>query len=106
MGLGRFLTGTTLAVGVGLAAYLTLTKQDPLTWGKNVKQQAQHTAAQIDDIRQAKDRVAQRATGLTAALTAAQPVLDDIQTDVDKFAFKIAPRVSAIQEILDEHAGE
>ncbi|WP_125581785.1 hypothetical protein [Levilactobacillus cerevisiae] len=106
MGLGRFLTGTTLAVGVGLVAYLTLTKQDPVTWGNHVKQQARHTATQVDNVRRAKDNLTQSSNRLTAALTAAQPVLDDIQTEVDKFAFKTAPRLSAIQEILDQENDE
>lgn len=101
MGLGRFLAGTTLGVGVGLVAYLTLTEQDPVTWGTHVKQQITHTAKQLTDVRDAKNDVTQKAAKLSTALTAAQPVLDDIQTEVDKFAFKTAPRLSAIQEVLD-----
>ncbi|MFC6290070.1 hypothetical protein [Levilactobacillus angrenensis] len=101
MGLGRFLAGTTLGVGVGLVAYLTLTKQDPVTWGNHVKQQVTHTTQQLTDVRDAKDNLTQNAAKLSAAVTAAQPVLDDIQTEVDKFAFKAAPHLSAIQEVLD-----
>ncbi|WP_225426330.1 hypothetical protein [Levilactobacillus brevis] len=33
MGIGRFIMGTTLAAGAGLAAYLVATQQDPRTWG-------------------------------------------------------------------------
>lgn len=106
MGLGRFLAGTALATGIGLAAYLTLTKQDPVTWGHHVKQQVQATATQLDEIRQAKNQVSQSTLRLTAAIEAAQPVLNDVQTEVDKFAFKAAPHLSAIQEVLDRQTGE
>lgn len=106
MGIGRFLAGTTLAAGVGLVTYLALTKQDPVTWGNHLKQQAQHTADQVNDVRQAKDNLSKRTAQLSAALTAAEPVLADIQTDVNKFAFKAAPRISAIQEILDQQDAE
>ncbi|MFC6206051.1 hypothetical protein [Levilactobacillus tongjiangensis] len=100
MGIGRFLTGATLATGVGLAAYLTLTKQDPLTWGKGVRAQTQHTAQKIDDLRGAKNQLTHNVAKLSQAVTDAQPTLDEIQAAVDKFAFKIAPRVAAIEETL------
>lgn len=100
MGIGRFLTGATLATGVGLAAYLTLTKQDPLTWSKGVRAQAKHTAQKVDDLRGAKDQLTRNVAKLSQAVTDAQPTLDDIQVAVDKFGFKVAPRVAAIEETL------
>ncbi|WP_143463969.1 hypothetical protein [Levilactobacillus enshiensis] len=100
MQIGRFLAGSVLAVGVGLAAYLTLTKQDPLTWGKNVGEQAKHTAAKIDDVKDAKANLTQSTQRLTTAIDAAMPVFDDLQSDIEKFTFKIAPRVEKIEETV------
>ncbi|NLR31918.1 hypothetical protein [Levilactobacillus tujiorum] len=100
MGIGKFLTGVTLATGVGLAAYFTLTKQDPRTWAKHISQQAQTTVDQVDDIKVAKDRLADKAQALNTAVTAATPVIDDIQSQVEKFAFKVAPRVDIIEETV------
>jgi len=100
MQIGRFLAGSVLAAGVGLAAYLTLTKQDPITWGKAVGEQAKHTAAKIDDVKDAKDNLTQSTQRLTTAIDAAMPVLDDIQTDIEKFTFKIDPSVEKIEETV------
>ncbi|MFC6260771.1 hypothetical protein [Levilactobacillus fujinensis] len=100
MKIGRFLVGSALAVGVGLAAYLTLTKQDPVTWSRHVGEQAKHTAAKFDDVKDAKDNLTQSTQRLTTTIDAAMPVLDDIQTDIEKFTFKIAPRVEKIEETV------
>jgi len=100
MGIGRFIMGTTLAAGVGLAAYLVATQQDPRTWGQHVKHQVRETSDQITAIRQSTDRVSASTQQLTAAITAVEPVLADIQGAVDKFTFKIAPRVANIEEIV------
>ncbi|HIW71928.1 MAG TPA: hypothetical protein H9875_04795 [Candidatus Levilactobacillus faecigallinarum] len=101
MGIGRFLTGVSVAAGVSLAAYLVLTQQDPLTWGRNLKHQAQRTTQQLDDIRQAKDKVAANALKLSQAIEDGTQTLNAIQTQIDKFEFKVAPRVAVIQETLD-----
>lgn len=100
MGIGRFIMGTTLAAGVGLAAYLVATQQDPRTWGQHVKHQVRETSDQITAIRQSTDRVSASTQQLTAAITVVEPVLADIQGAVDKFTFKIAPRVANIEEIV------
>lgn len=101
MGIGRLILGTGLAAGVGFATYLTLTHQDPVTWGHNVKRQAQQTSAQLEAIRQAKDRVATNAQKLSDAIEDGTQTLNAIQTQVDKFQFKVAPRLAAIEETLD-----
>ncbi|NLR09913.1 MULTISPECIES: hypothetical protein [Lactobacillaceae] len=100
MGIGKFLTGVTLATGVGLAAYFTLTKQDPRTWVKQVRAQVKTTADQVDDVKNAKDRLTAKAQALNDAVTAATPAIEDIQSDVEKFAFKIAPRVEVIEDTV------
>ncbi|GEO70265.1 hypothetical protein [Levilactobacillus acidifarinae] len=100
MGLGRFVAGVSLAAGVGLATYLTLTQQDPLTWGKKVQRSVQQTAQQLDDVRQAKDQVATNAQQLATALEDGTQTLNAIQTQIDKFQFKVAPRVAVIEETL------
>ncbi|WP_261810760.1 hypothetical protein [Levilactobacillus humaensis] len=101
MGISRFIGGLTLATGVGLAAYLTLTKQDPITWAKHLKDQAQHTATKVSEAQSAQERLTQSVQKLGAAVDASTPALEDIQKDIEKFQFKIAPRVAVIQETLD-----
>lgn len=100
MGIGKFLTGVTLATGVGLAAYFTLTKQDPRTWAKQVGQQVQDTADQVSDIKTAKDNLTDKTQALSAAVTAATPAIEDIQEAVEKFSFKVAPRVEIIEKTV------
>ena len=41
-----------------------------------------------------------RIQALNTAVTAATPAIEDIQSDVEKFAFKIAPRVEEIQDTV------
>jgi len=98
MGIGKFLTGVTLATGVGLAAYFTLTKQDPRVWAKRVSAQVKETADQVDDIKVAKDNLTDKVQALNTAVDAATPVITDIQNQVDKFAFKVAPHVAVIED--------
>lgn len=100
MGIGKFLTGVTLATGVGLAAYFTLTKQDPRTWAKQLSAQAKATMDQVDDVKTAKDNLTDKVQALSAAVTTATPAIEDIQSDVEKFAFKIAPRVEVIEDTV------
>lgn len=101
MGISRFIGGLTLATGVGLAAYLTLTKQDPITWAKHLKAQAQHTATKVSEAQNAQERLTDSVQKLGAAVEASAPALEDIQHDIEKFQFKIAPRVAVIQETLN-----
>lgn len=101
MKIGRLIAGTTVAVTTGIAAYLALTRQDPITWGRQVKHQAQVTAQQLDDIRTAKEHVAANAQKLSQAIDDGTQTLNAIQTQVDKFEFKIAPRLAEIQKTLD-----
>lgn len=100
MGFGKFLTGITLATGVGLAAYFTLAKQDPRVWAKQLGDQIKDTANKADDVKTAKDDVTAKIQALNTAVTAATPAIEDIQSDVEKFAFKIAPRVEEIQDTV------
>lgn len=101
MGIGRFVAGVTVAASVGLATYLALTQQDPLTWGRQVKRQATHTAQQLDNVKTAQDRVASDAQKLAQAIEDGTQTLNTIQTQIDKFQFKVAPRVAKIEETLD-----
>jgi len=101
MKIGRFLLGTGLAAGVSLAAYLTLTHQDPVALGHQVKRQAQKTAHQIGDINQARENVTTNAQKLSQAIEDGTQTLNAIQTQIDKFQFKVAPRVAAIEETLN-----
>lgn len=100
MGLGRLMAGTGLAAGVGLATYLTLTHQDPLTWYQTLKHSTQQTTQQLADIRRAKARVATNAQRLSSALEDGTQTLNAIQTQIDQFQFKIAPRLSTIEDTL------
>ena len=101
MRLSHLITGTALAAGVGLATYLTISKQDPLTWGRHVKQQAKLTTNNISNVKDAKEQLGQSARNLATAIEDAQPALDEIQSAVDKFSFKIAPRLEVIESTLD-----
>jgi len=100
MGFGKFLTGVTLATGVGLAAYFTLTKQDPRVWAQQLGDQIKDTVDKVDDVKTAKDNVTTKVAALDAAVTTATPAIEDIQSDVEKFAFKIGPRVEEIQDTV------
>lgn len=95
------MAGTGLAAGVGLATYLTLTHQDPLTWYQTLKQSTQQTTQQLTDIRRAKARVATNAQKLTRAIEDGTQTLNAIQTQLDQFQFKVAPRLQTIEATLD-----
>lgn len=102
MRLSHLITGTVLAAGVGLATYLTISKQDPLTWGRHVKQQVKLTTKNINTVKDAKEQLNQSARNLATAIEDAQPAFDEIQSAVDKFSFKIAPRLETIESTLDQ----
>lgn len=100
MSVGRFVAGVGLAAGLGLATYLTVTKQDPRTWGHKVKHSVTQTKADLTDVKHAKDRVSSNVTKLTSALEDGTQALTTIQHQIEQFQFKIAPRVAAIEETV------
>lgn len=101
MKLGQTLLGLGLATAVGSVAYFKLTNQDPVTWGRRVKATADQTVQQLNDIQTARTRVATNVTKLATAVNDGTATLTDIQKAVDKFQFKIAPRVASLEKAVN-----
>ncbi|PWG01050.1 hypothetical protein [Levilactobacillus bambusae] len=106
MGLKNFAERSIVTAGIGLAFHLIQTRQNPIDWGKEKVNDVRVKVDQYQEFQASRRAVQHNLTKLQEAIQNAQPVITDIQTDINKFEFKIQPRVAKLNDAINRLNGQ
>jgi len=93
----KFMRNTLISLGLGAAAYMLINRKSPQAMYRDAKSYVQDVLDAADDLQTARESFSDAQSNLTVQLAHAAKVVDEIQTEVDKFQFKIEPHVKIMQ---------
>ncbi|RRK10223.1 hypothetical protein D1831_08660 [Lactiplantibacillus garii] len=99
--MAKFIRNGLIGIGLSAAAYMLINQKTPKDVYHDVKSYVQEVLDAADDLQTAREDFSDATSNLGVQLQHAAEVFDDIQTDIDKFQFKIEPHVALLQKHAD-----
>ncbi|MFC6180847.1 hypothetical protein [Lactiplantibacillus daowaiensis] len=99
--MAKFIRNTMIGLGLSAAAYMIINRKTPKTMYLDAKSYVQDVLDAADDLQSAREEFSDAQSDLSVQMVKAAKVVDDIQTEVDKFQFKLEPHLAIIQKHAD-----
>ncbi|CAJ1227392.1 hypothetical protein [Lactiplantibacillus xiangfangensis] len=99
--MAKFIRNGLIGIGLSAAAYMLINRKTPKDVYHDVKSYVQDVMDAADDLQTAREDFGDATSNLNVELQHAAEVFDDIQTDIDKFQFKIEPHVALLKKHAD-----
>ncbi|MFC6164708.1 MULTISPECIES: hypothetical protein [Lactiplantibacillus] len=93
----KFMRKTLIGLGLSAAAYMIINRKTPQAMYHDAKSYVQDVLDAADDLQTAREDFSDAQSNLSVQFSNAAKVIDEIQTEVDKFQFKIEPHVKIMQ---------
>ncbi|AVK62359.1 hypothetical protein C5Z25_11590 [Lactobacillus sp. CBA3605] len=99
--MAKFFRRSLAGLGLGVAAYMIINRKSPRAVYTDAKDYIQEVLDAADHLQQAREDFGEAQNNLGNEMTHASDVLNDIQTEVDKFQFKLEPHLAIMQKHAD-----
>ncbi|MGA3270562.1 hypothetical protein [Lactiplantibacillus pentosus] len=100
--MAKFIRNSLIGLGLSAAAYMLVNQKTPKAVYHDIKSYVQDVLDAADNLQDAREEFSDAQSDLSVQMAHAAEVFDDIQTELDKFQFKIEPHV-AIMKKRAEH---
>ena len=90
-----------IGLGLSAAAYMVINQKTPRALYTDIKGYIQEVLDAADDLQDAREEFSDAQSNLSVQMAHAAEVFDDIQTELDKFQFKIEPHVDIMKKRAD-----
>lgn len=98
--MAKFIRNSLIGLGLSATAYMLINQKTPKQLYLDAKSYVQDVLDAADDLQSAREGFGDATSDLSVQMAHAAEVFDDIQTDIEKFQFKIEPHV----ELFQKHA--
>lgn len=99
--MAKFIRNSLIGLGLSATAYMLINQKTPKDIYHDVKSYVQEVLDAADDLQSAREGFSDATSDLSVQMAHAADVFDDIQTELDKFQFKIEPHVAIFQKHAD-----
>ncbi|WP_318766392.1 hypothetical protein [Lactiplantibacillus carotarum] len=99
--MAKFIRNSLIGLGLSATAYMLINQKTPKDVYLDVKSYVQDVLDAADDLQSAREGFSDASSDLSVQMAHAADVFDAIQTDIDKFQFKIEPHVALLQKHAD-----
>jgi len=99
--MAKFMRNSLIGLGVSATAYMLINQKTPKALYLDIKTYVQDVMDAADNLQSAREEFSDAQSNLSVQMVNAAKVFDDIQTEVDKFQFKIEPHMAIIKKRTD-----
>lgn len=99
--MAKFIRNSLIGIGLSATAYMLINHKTPKAMYEDAKSYVQDVLDAADNLQSAREEFDDAQNNLGLQFTHAAEVLNDIQTDVDKFQFKLEPHLAILQKHAD-----
>ncbi|MFB9769995.1 hypothetical protein [Lactiplantibacillus modestisalitolerans] len=96
--MAKFIRNSLIGLGLSATAYMLVNQKTPKAVYHDIKSYVQEVLDAVDDLQTAKEDLSDANSNLSVQFAHAAEVLDDIQTDIEKFQFNIEPHLALIKK--------
>jgi len=99
--MAKFIRNSLIGLGLSATAYMLINRKTPVALYRDAKSYVQDVLDAADNLQSAKEEFGDAQSNLSVEMAHAAEVFDDIQTEIDKFQFKIEPHMNIIKKRTD-----
>ena len=99
--MAKFIRNSLIGLGLSAATYMLINKKTPKALYTDIKSYVQDVLDAADNLQDAREEFSDAQSNLSVQMAHAAEVFDDIQTELDKFQFKIEPHVAIMKKRAD-----
>lgn len=99
--MAKFIRNGLIGLGLSATAYMLINRKTPKALYTDIKSYVQEVLDAADDLQDAREEFSDAQRNLSVQMAHAAEVFDDIQTELDKFQFKIEPHMAIMKTRAD-----
>ncbi|WMX72100.1 YtxH domain-containing protein [Lactiplantibacillus plantarum] len=99
--MAKFIRNSLIGLGLSAATYMLINQKTPKALYTDIKNYVQDVLDAADNLQDAREEFSDAQSNLSVQMAHAAEVFDDIQTELDKFQFKIEPHVAIMKKRAD-----